>query len=158
MDYLKSFGITSGQGKYHQENVYLLALTYNVLNAEISTYLKDFRLTPAKLNVLMTIRHQGGKEGISQVDISKWLIVTPSNMTRLLDRLEKEGFIQRLAQKGDRRVNIIQITTRGAQVLDRVWPGYLKILEKLSAGLKWNEQRDLSLLMSRWLGILVNHQ
>ena len=155
MDYLKSFGITSGQGKYHEENIYLLALVYNVLNSDISSYLKTFNLTPAKLNVLVTIRHQSGKEGISQVDISKWLIVTPSNMTRLLDKMEKEGWVERLAQAGDRRVNIIQITSRGSQLLDQVWPGYIKNLEKLSAKLKVNAQKDLSRLLSQWLGSLV---
>jgi DNA-binding MarR family transcriptional regulator len=151
MDYFRSFGIHIGQGKYYEESIYGVVLLYNLLNNAMSTYLKEFDLTPAKFNVLMTIRHQGGKKGISQVEISKHLIVTPSNMTRLLDKLEREKLVHRFARKNDRRVNVVRVTERGASLLDSVWPGYNRMLKKMGAQLSMGEQKKLSQLVIKWI-------
>lgn len=144
MNYFETFGINVGKGKYHEEVVYSIVLAFNLLNNEMTAYLKDFNLTPAKFNVLLVIRHQGGKDGISQVEISKKLIVTASNMTRLLDKMEKEKLVQKASQEGDRRVKIIKITEKASKLLDAVWPGYNEKLEKLASGLEKDEQKIVS--------------
>jgi len=155
MNHLKSWGVETGRGKYHEEAVYSLALIFNLVHSEISTYLNNFDLTPAQFNVLMVIKHQGAKEGISQVDISKKLIVTPSNMTRLLDKLEKEGVVSRGVQQGDRRVNVIKASEKGSKLLDRAWPGYQEKLQELLAQLNQTDQKILSGLLLKWLDKLM---
>ena len=152
--YLKSFGIEVGKGKHHEEAIYSVALLYNLLSSEIERYLQKFGLSAGKLNVLVTIRNRGGEEGISQVDISKNLIVSPANMTKLLDKLEKEGLVTRGAQEGDRRVNIIRITPKGEKLLDQLWPGYLKTLEELGKKLSQKDQKQLASSLMGWVGKL----
>ncbi len=154
MDYLKSFGVDVGQGKYDEEIAYSLALIYNLYYNEVSAYLQSFNLTPAKLNALMIIKHRSQAQGISQVDMSKYLIVTPSSMTRLIDNLEKEKLVTRSAQKADRRVNLIGITAKGSNLIDKVWPGYLTILKKMAVPLKKGDQKNLSSLLLGWLSRL----
>ena len=144
MNYFETFGINVGKGKYHEEVIYSIVLAFNLLNNEMTAYLKDFNLTPAKFNVLMVLKHQVKKEGTSQVEISKRLIVTASNMTRLLDKMEREKLVQRVSQEGDRRVKIIQITEKASKLLDAVWSGYNEKLEKLAATLNQNEQKSVS--------------
>jgi DNA-binding MarR family transcriptional regulator len=151
MEKIKMFGFEVGKGKHYEEIIYAMALLYNVVNNEIASQLKDFKLTPAKFNALMVIKHQGGKEGISQVEISKRLIVTASNMTRLLDKMEKEKLIVRVAQEGDRRVNVIQISEKGYSLLDKAWPGYIEKVKGLAARLNQEEQKDLAGLLLKWL-------
>ncbi len=155
MHYLENYGITQGKGQYYEEAIYGLGLVYNLISDEISTYLGDFGLTPAKLNVLMIIKHQGGKTGISQVEISKKLIVTPSNMTRVLDKLGKEKLIERLAQDGDRRVNLIRVTDKASKLLDAAWPGYKEKLRNLMSGVKQDDQKALAQLIVKWLDTFV---
>ena len=155
MEYFKNLGFDVGKGKYHEEAVYGVALLYNIINNEISSYLNNFKLTPAKFNVLMTIKHHGSPEGVSQVEISKRLIVTASNMTRLLDKLEKEKLINRSAQEGDRRVNIIQISEKGSSLLDKAWPGYIERLKDLINKLDQNDQKLISSLLIKWLNKLT---
>lgn len=152
---LKSFGVNVGKGKYYEEIVYSTALIYNVLNSEISSYLKSFNLTPGKFNALMTVKHQGGEEGMSQVDVSKKLIVSASNMTKLFDKLEKEGLVTRTGLEGDKRVNMTKITAKGAKLLDEVWPGYLNIIKGLIAKLKVEDQKDLSVLLRKWFDYIA---
>jgi DNA-binding MarR family transcriptional regulator len=140
MQHLEVFGIDIGKGKFQEIAIYVLARIYSLLEREISNYLRPFGLTPAKFNAMMVIKHKGKDKGISQIEIGRQLIVTASNMTRLLDRLSKEGFIERLAEGGDRRVNLIKISQKGSSVLDQVWPGYYK---KINALAQLLETKDL---------------
>ncbi len=151
MGILDTLGVETGQGKYYEEAIYSLALIYNVITDEMTAYLSDYDLTPGKFNILLAVKQQGGKEGISQVDVSKRLIVTPSNMTKLIDKLEKDGLVTRSALEGDRRVNILKITPQGVKLLDSVWDGYNTRLQKLISSLAGNQQKILASLLVTWL-------
>ncbi len=156
MEYLKSFGVETGQGKYHEEMVYGVALVYTTLFNDIATYLNTYNLTPAKMNALMIIKHQGLDKGISQIDIGKRLMVTASNMTRVLDKMEREGLIGRSALEGDKRVKIIKITAKGSKLLDNAWPGYEQRLKVLTGRLSKTEQKATIILLQKWLGQLTS--
>ena len=79
----------------------------------------------------MIIKHVGGYDGIQQNEISKRLLVTPSNITKLLDKLEKEGLITRNLKQDDRRAKLIRITDFGSKRLDKAWTLYIKTTKKL---------------------------
>lgn len=150
MSILESIGVKTGEGKYYEEAIYSLALIYNVITDEMTKYLSKYDLTPGKFNILLAVK-QGGKEGISQVDVSKRLIVTPSNMTKLIDKLEKDGLATRSSLAGDRRVNILKITAKGAKLLDSAWDGYNERLQKLLSSFNTTQQKTLSSLLVSWL-------
>ncbi len=154
MDYLKSFGIDTNKKAYQEEIVYSTALLYNLLSGAISDYLRQYQLTIGKFNVLMTLRHQAGPEGIRQVEMSKHLIVTPANMTKMVDKLEEEGLAIRSALPGDRRVNIIRITSKGSELLDDLWPGFVETLQKLTKALSGQEQERLAKTFRKWISVL----
>ena len=150
MKELQKFGVNKGEGKYHEEAVYSLALLYNLISADVAGYLRQYGLTIGKLNVLIAIKHHGGEQGIPQVEVSKHLIVTPSNMTSLIDKLEKDGLVKRFPLEGDRRVNITRVTKKGVDLLGRLWPQYLKILQKQMEGLSKDKQKALAGLLVEW--------
>ncbi len=150
MKELETYGIVKGEGKYHEEAVYSLALLYNIISDEVSTYLTKYNLTIGKLNVLIAIKHHGGEEGIPQVEVSKHLIVTPSNMTNMVDKLEADGLVKRYPLEGDRRVNITKITKKGVDLLDGLWPGYTEVLKKQMEGLTKEKQKALANLLTEW--------
>ena len=149
MGILKAFGVQEGNPA--EESIYGLALIYNIINNEISSYLKDFDLTPGKFNILMITKHQGKAQGISQVEISKSLIVTPSNMTKLIDKLEADGLVTRSPLPGDKRVNMMRITDKGSKLLDRAWGGYQKKMQELVGKLDRSQQKNISALLLAWL-------
>lgn len=151
MSTLKASGIDVGKGKYHEEIIYSLAMIYNVMNNELASYFNQFDLTLGKFNILMIVKHRGKEEGIPQVEISKQLILTPSNMTKLIDKLEKDGLVTREALEGDRRVNITKITKKGSALLDQVWDGYNNKLVELTQSLEKDKQKLLSELLVTWL-------
>ena len=148
---LAKFGINEKEGKFFEEAVYSTALIYNICNTRINHYLKQFNLNVGKLNVLVAIRHHGGEDGLSQVEISKHLIVTPSNMTKLLDKLEKEELVTRSPMQGDRRINIVRVTHKAKKLLDHVWPEYSGILKELMGNISKKDQERTAYYLKNWL-------
>jgi len=149
---LKTFGVKPGEGRYYEEIIYSLALLFNIISNEVANYLKSYNLTIGKMNILMAIKHQGGREGIRQVDISKHLIVTPSNMTKMLDKLEKDRLVTRNDLMDDRRVKLIKITERGSRLLDEIWPGYDAIIKDIIKDIPIKNQEQLAAILTTWLG------
>jgi len=99
-----------------EEEVFLnLQRTANVLTGKISEVLKPFELSHIQYNVLRILRRSG--KGLACSEIGERLVTRDSDITRLLDRLEKRGLIIRERYARDKRVIIVRITDAGRQVL-----------------------------------------
>ncbi len=125
-----------GQDK-NTKLIHTIGLLWGKINSKLDEVLSSHGLNISKFNILMIIKHIGGYDGIQQNEISKRLLVTASNITKLLDKLEKDGLITRSTKKDDRRVKLIRITDSGSKILDKIWPKYLKtnksIMSKIAA-------------------------
>lgn len=71
---------------------------------------RRFSLTAPQSGVLRSLVARGP---ISSAELSRELCVTPSNITGIIDRLEKKGLVERTRKKGDRRVALITLTESG---------------------------------------------
>lgn len=150
MSSFSRFGIEISKNNILEGAIYGVAYAYAILDKVIANYLKLYSLTPVKFNALMIIKHAGKDKGISQIDIGRKLIVTASNMTRLLDKLEKKAFIERLSLAGDRRVHLVKISKKGSDLLDRAWPGYYKKIQELAELLTQDELRKVTRILHKW--------
>jgi DNA-binding MarR family transcriptional regulator len=59
--------------------------------------------------------------------------LTPSGLTRRIDRLEADGLVTRALCPGDRRGAFAHLTPKGADELDRALPHHTSVLEELVA-------------------------
>lgn len=87
------------------------------LDAELNRVLRPLELTSATYNILKVLRSAGGG-GRSCGDISEQLIAQVPDMTRLLDRLERLGYVSRERSSLDRRMVKVSITDKGREVLE----------------------------------------
>jgi DNA-binding MarR family transcriptional regulator len=53
-----------------------------------------------------------------------------SGLTRLLDRMERDGLVERTLSRADRRQFDVAISSRGREIFDRAWPDHLKGLQR----------------------------
>jgi DNA-binding MarR family transcriptional regulator len=53
-----------------------------------------------------------------------------SGLTRLLDRMERDGLVERTLSRKDRRQFDVAISALGREVFDRVWPGHLQGIQR----------------------------
>jgi MarR family 2-MHQ and catechol resistance regulon transcriptional repressor len=150
MKQFERFGVDLLQDEYIQTSIYGVASVYSLIDRELENYFKGFKLSASKFNILMIIKHQGKDEGISQVEIGKRLVVTASNMTKQIDKLIAEELVERTAQKGDRRVNLIKITKKGSDLLDKVWPGYYDKAVNMANMIEKDERETLVKILAKW--------
>jgi len=93
-----------------------LIRTATRLEAELNRVFRPMHLTGATYNILR-ILDSAGANGRSCGDISEQLIAEVPDMTRLLDRLERLGYVARARSNVDRRMVTVTITDNGREVL-----------------------------------------
>ena len=113
------------------EFVMAIVLASRILSGEGRRLLKKSGLTEAQFNVLMLLKHQFG-QGTSQVELSKRILVNRANVTGLVDRLEREGLVERVRRKNDRRENTVTITRKGQGKLAVAESAYFKGIKKVA--------------------------
>jgi DNA-binding MarR family transcriptional regulator len=108
--------------------LHLLRTAENLWNASRAFFAR-WDLSPSQFNVLNLLTDQ--PEGLSQVQISRLLIMHRSNVTGLIDRLEKRGLLQRHASPGDRRAYRVILTPAASDLLSRILPDYYRLAEQV---------------------------
>lgn len=146
----KRFEIDVDADKFRQTSIYGIFSVYLIVIKKIENYLRQYDLSSSKFNMMMVIKHEGGQKGISQIEVGKTLVVTASNMTKQIDKLIAEGMVERFALKGDRRVNLIKITKKGSDLLDKVWPGYVETVDNIAGKLNIEERKTLTKILTKW--------
>ena len=71
---------------------------------------KRYGLTGPQSAVLRNLFNNGP---LSSADLSRLMYVTPSNITGIIDRLEKKQLVERIKKEGDRRITLITLTETG---------------------------------------------
>ena len=94
---------------------------------------RPFGLTAAQYNVLNVLAPHA--DGISQRELSDALVVDRSNVTGLLDRMEKAGWVRRADHPDDRRVYRVTLTPAGRRLWSKVEPKYLAVAAQVTRGL-----------------------
>lgn len=128
--------------------VYAIGRLYVLLDSYLyNTAYKGYNLNPAKFNLLMVIKHVGKNAGLSQRELGNNLYVTAANVTKLIDALEKEGLVLRMALPADRRINLVKITERGSKLLDEIWPKHASAINKILENFSTADKDKLNQLL-----------
>ncbi len=85
----------------------------------MSTFFQNqgFDITPEQFLVLDTLWDDGVQ---SQQEIAVKISKDKNSVTKLIDALEKKNYVQRVAYKQDRRLNLIHITESGQKIKEKV--------------------------------------
>ncbi|HUW20287.1 MAG TPA: MarR family transcriptional regulator [Sedimentisphaerales bacterium] len=134
-------------------NIYYTA---SCLKKRADEFLRGFGLTDVQFNVMMLLWYQSGPEGgLSQAQLSDMMLVNRANVTSLIDRMEKAALVARTASPGDRRYNIVKMTSRGKKLFAKVEPLYARQVQEIMAVFKAGEQKRLVAMLGRIRGELA---
>lgn len=128
--------------------VYALARTVSLVSRRLAGVYQRFGLSAPSFNLLMLLKHGRDPESFTQQAIGERLVVSASDMTGLIDRLERKGFVKRLPGK-DRRSNLLHITSKGRALLDEVWPHHVEAIQRLTKQVRASESEVLLSALSR---------
>src|SRR6202158_5648313 len=93
-----------------------LLRTADALQTQVEARLKEFGLTGTQYNALRILRG-AGPEGLPCREIGERMITRDPDITRLLNRLEGRGLVERTRARHDRRVIYGKITAAGLKLL-----------------------------------------
>lgn len=106
--------------KVPQQELYLsIVKTASDLSHLTDQFLRQFEITQIQYNVLRILRG-AGSGGLCRNQISERMITAAPDMSRLLDRMERDGLIHRSRDREDRRQVASTIARKGAALLDRM--------------------------------------
>ena len=123
-----------------------LSRCINSLHSRLAERSSIGELTPSQFAVLEALYHLGS---MTQGEVSAKVLKSGSNITTVIDNLERDGLVLRERDKKDRRVIYVNLTDSGRQRLEAVLPGHIAALVDEFSILSENEQVTLASLCKK---------
>ena len=103
-------------------------------------------LTYSQFAVLEALYHLGP---MTQGEVSHKVLKSGSNMTTVIDNLERDGLVRRVRDAEDRRVIHVHLTDAGSQKVEAVFPDHVAALVEEFSVLSATEQEKLGELCKK---------
>src|SRR5436305_2688450 len=126
----------------------LFAEAFLGLSARFGAQLAEHQLAPVEFEVLLRLARSPQGQ-LRMTDLSSQTSLTTSGVTRVVDRLERDGLVCREACPSDRRSSYAVITARGRKRMEEVLPGHLALIDEWFTGQLDPEQLDTVLTALR---------
>lgn len=127
----------------------LVRISTGVLE-KVRVALKAEGLPPIGWYDVLLELHRVGQAGLRQFEIGAEVLLTKHNLSRLIDRLERERLVERQSCLEDGRGNVVRITPAGSAMLRRMWPVYRRVLHReIESRLTASELADLSRILAK---------
>lgn len=120
--------------------------TNSVVAALSAPMHRDFGLTESQFGVLETLLHLGP---LAQGQICQKILRSGSNVTTVVDNLERDGLVRRVRDEHDRRVQVVHLTDRGRELIGRAFPAHAQRITTTLAALTPDEQDELGRLCGK---------
>lgn len=125
-----------------------IVVTSSWLMSEMASEMAPFGVTPSQYNVLRILGGSHPKK-LTCTEVGQRLLDRTPDVTRLLGRLQKAGFVERTRADYDRRVVEVSITPPGLELLTRMRPVVDAASARLTRHLDGDEQRQLTHLLEK---------
>lgn len=103
------------------------------VTAQVEAALTDAGLPPLTWYDALWPLYRAERRRLRMGALASEVTLSRTGLTRLVDRLEREGLIRREAAPEDRRGFYVVLTAAGAAVLRRMWPVYEAVLDEAFA-------------------------
>ena len=124
----------------------ILRTALEVKNYYVEGLLRQVGLTPARLSLLMAL-FLSGERALTASNLGELLVVSPGNITGLVDGLVTDGLVRRVDCPGDRRAVVVELTARGYRFVRWLAPLHFRLIRSLMSGLSRGQARSLTRLL-----------
>jgi DNA-binding MarR family transcriptional regulator len=103
-------------------------------------------------DVLLELDRTGAK-GLRPGELERQMLIAQSNISRLIDRIEAAGYVERRPCEDDKRAQIIALTDTGRALRKRMWPTYAQAIgATVGAHISDRDAATLGALLDKLLG------
>lgn len=125
---------------------YLLGRTDRAMKHYLLQHLRPLGITLQEFLVLVGLSEG---DGISQEALAKRMYLDISFITRILQRLEQDGFVTRARDEHDARVNLVWLTPEGHALRDKINAVRAEALQRVLQDLDEEEVQGLKQTLNR---------
>jgi DNA-binding MarR family transcriptional regulator len=129
------------KNKINNKAILEIIRTANALTKAGDKFFSQFNVTSAQYNALVVLNVS--EEKINQRELGTKLVVSRSDITGIVDRLEKSGYVKRVPHPKDRRIKLLSITEKGKKLINKVEDKYFKRLEEIVSNLTLKDKKKL---------------
>lgn len=116
--------------------------------SRLRDFLRDeFNTTLPRFDVLAALYR--APDGLKMNELSKQLLVSNGNVTGIIERLVKDGWVIRVLVEGDRRAMRVRLTPQGRKQFLKMAAGHKTLVNNLFEGLEHNDLDRLADIYSR---------
>jgi len=134
----------------YSTSLWIRFLRFNIHSSKkLQEDLEKLDLTSPQFYVLATIGYLGG---VPFSEIGAKMMVTVSNLTGIVDRLEEKGIVVRDRDKHDRRVIHVKLTEKGKKLYKVSITTFENSVSRLFSHINKSQQKELSTLLRNLLG------
>jgi DNA-binding MarR family transcriptional regulator len=101
-----------------------LVKTREIAVGSIEGALKAAGLPPLAWYDALLELERAGEKGLRPFELEREMLLAQYNLSRLIDRIEKAGYVERRACENDARGQVIAITAAGKAIRRRMWSVY----------------------------------
>jgi MarR family 2-MHQ and catechol resistance regulon transcriptional repressor len=106
-------------------------------------------LSETEFGILEALYHKGP---LLLGDVQKKILLSSGGVTYAVDRLAEKGLVERRECASDRRARYAALTTKGSELMDRIFPSHAEAIEHVMGTLSAREQ-DQAIELLRKLGL-----
>jgi len=117
------------------------------LRAEVASIFERFGLSGPSFAVIATLRRAGKPYQLSQRVLMDALQLTGGTISVRIDRLERDGIVERLPDPHDQRGVLVRLTEEGERLFDQIAPLHLANEDRLLSALNMQQREQLAALL-----------
>ena len=118
-----------------------------MLKRTARAFFRAHAVSDTQFNALLVLKVAG--RPLTQRELGERLLVDKSDLTGVIDRMEKAGLVARHAVKGDRRCNAVALTDAGRAALAAAESDYITLVTRVMSAFTADETAMLTKLMVR---------
>jgi MarR family 2-MHQ and catechol resistance regulon transcriptional repressor len=84
--------------------------------------------------------------------LGRKILISSGSMTAAIDRLERQGLVERKSSPTDRRARIAHLTAKGTELIERLFAEHTRDMEQAFSCLDNTEKKLLATLLSKVVG------
>jgi len=96
-------------------------------------------------------------EGVPQTEISRSLHLSPASVTNMLQRMERDGWVERRPDPDDQRVSRVYLTKKARALQEEAATTFRELEQEVTCALTAAEQTELRTLLLKVHARLVEH-
>lgn len=125
---------------------YLLSDSGRLLRRTFDERVRSLGLTAAQARLLLSLEKFPDN---NQVFYAERIEVEPITVTRMVDRMEEAGWVERVADPNDRRARILHLTDKSREIVEPLRVIINGLVADMTEGLSPEEKRTMITLLEK---------